>query len=279
MRSYLDMVDYVLKNGQLKDNRTGIKTLSVSGYMFRHNMSEGFPLLTSKKIKPENVFSELEFFIKGITSKKWLQERNNHIWDEWCSPEIIPYSTDPEVQEKMREEDYLGPIYGSQWRNFNGDGYDQLKNLIDTIKTNPESRRMIVSAWNPAKLDKMALPPCHVMFQILINTTTKKMDLIWYQRSCDLMLGIPYNIASYACLLCLIAKETGYTPNELIGSFADLHIYENHIEKAKIQLQRPTHPLPQIEFENFTSIFDWKYEDTKILNYEHEGFIKFPVAV
>lgn len=279
MQSYLEIVDYVLKNGQKKTNRTGINTLSVSGYMFRHNMNEGFPLLTSKKVKAENVFSELEFFIKGLTSKQWLKDRNNPIWNEWCSPDKVPYSTDPEVQKAMAEEDYLGPIYGYQWRNFNGEGVDQLKYIIETIKKEPDSRRLICNAWNPCALPHMALPPCHVMFQILVNPETKKMDLIWYQRSCDLMLGIPYNIASYAMLLCLIAKETGYEPNELIGSFADLHIYENHIEAAKIQLARPTHKLPTLKIDNWTSIYDWKYTDSVIENYEHEPFLKMAVAV
>ncbi|MBR1818090.1 MAG: thymidylate synthase [Bacilli bacterium] len=282
MKAYLDLIEKVLSQGKKKHNRTGIDTISVSGAVFEHDMSEGFPLLTSKKMGYKTIFAELEFFIKGLSDKKWLQERNCHIWDEWCNPQKVPYGNDEETKKKMKEERDLGSIYGVQWRNFDFDagGFDQLKYVVNEIKNNPESRRILCSAWNPNQMDEMALPPCHVLWQVLINTTDNTMDLIWYQRSCDLMLGIPYNIASYAMLLELLCLESGkYKAGKLIGFFADLHIYENHLEQAKIQIERNTHPLPTVKVNNFKSIFDWEYTDSVIENYEHEDKLVMEVAV
>ena len=218
MDSYKRLVQKIINDGERKENRTGIDTISITGYMFEHDMSEGFPLLTSKKMAYKSIFSELEFFLKGYHNKEWLKDHKNHIWDEWCSPILQPYGNDEATKEKMKKISELGPIYGVQWRNFDGKRYfdeninemysdeiakgvDQLKYVVDEINNNPTSRRIICSAWNPNQINAMALPPCHVMWQVLINTSTKKMDLIWYQRSVDTMLGLPFNIASYALLI------------------------------------------------------------------------------
>ena len=281
MKAYLDYLNYILENGVWTQNRTGVDTLTCSGYMLVHNMKDGFPLLTTKKMGIKNIASELEMFIKGITDKRFLQERNNHIWDEWCNPKKVPYGTDEETKSKMKAETDLGPIYGSQWVCFNGDSEkgNQLKNLIETIKKDPTSRRLIVSAWNPLKLDEMALPPCHLGFEVLCYPEQKIMDIIWAQRSCDSGLGIPYDLASYALLLTLLCKETGYTPGKVIGMLGNCHIYKNQIDTLKEQITRPTHKLPTIEIENFTNIWDWKYTDVKLLNYESEGRLDMPIAV
>lgn len=296
MKEYLDIVKEVINDGVKKHNRTGIDTFSISGAMFKHDMSKGFPLLTSKKMAYKNIFSELEFFIKGYHDKNWLIERKNHIWDEWCSPAIIPYSNNKNVQEMMKKESELGPIYGFQWRKFNASycfdinskkmcpldetGSDQLKYIVDEIKNNPDSRRMICSAWNPNQMKDMALPPCHVLWQILINRETNAMDLIWYQRSVDVMLGLPFNIASYGALLELLCRESKvYKPGNLIGMLADVHIYENHKEGALIQLDRITHPLPKFDVTNFDSIFNFDSSKVVISNYKHEDKINFDIAV
>ena len=288
MREYLDLVKTILSEGKYKENRTGVDTYVISGVKFEHNMNKGFPLLTTKNIPYSLVSSELEFFIKGITNKKWLQDRNNHIWDEWCSPKNVPYGHDEETKKKMIEERDLGPIYGWQWRHFGADyidhktdytdqGIDQMKNIVNKLKTDPNDRRMIVSAWNPLDIDKMALPPCHYQFQV--NVVGDDLNLMWSQRSVDSMLGLPFNIASYATLLHLLAKETGFQEGKLVGFLGDTHIYKNHVDGAKEQLKRDPHKLPRIETENFSSIFDWKYTDTKILDYNHHKKISFEIAV
>ncbi|MDP3698445.1 MAG: thymidylate synthase [Nanoarchaeota archaeon] len=288
MDAYLEIVERILQKGVRKENRTGITTLTVFGEKFEHDMVNGFPLLTTKKMRHEGVFSELEFFIKGLTDKRWLQERKNHIWDDWANPEKVPYGHDQESKRRMREEPDLGPIYGFQWRhfgaeykglgvNYDGQGFDQLSQLVTMIKTNPTDRRMIVNSWNPTQLYQMGLPPCHYSFQV--NILDGKLNLVWNQRSIDVMLGLPFNIASYATLLHLLAKETGYKEGKLTGFLADTHIYVNHEDKAKEQLTRKPFPLPSIETENFKSIFEWKYTDTKVLNYQHHAFIKFDIAV
>ncbi|MFW6282954.1 MAG: thymidylate synthase, partial [Minisyncoccales bacterium] len=268
MEAYLKIVKKILDKGIRKKTRTGIDCISVTGCMFEHELKEGFPLLTTKSVPLRLVASELEFFIKGITDKKWLQERNNHIWDEWCSPDIIPYSNDEETKKKMLEERELGPIYGFQWRNFGANytsfdkppktqGIDQLKEIITKLKKNKEDRRMIVMAWNPLALDRMALPPCHYGFQVIKNNN--KLDLLWNQRSVDVPLGLPFNIASYALLLHLIAKETGLKEGKLVGFLADTHIYVNQLDGIKEQIKREPYKLPKIKTNNFKSIFEWKY--------------------
>ena len=290
MKAYLDIVQKVLDQGSLKSNRTGIDTYAIAGAIFEHDMSNGFPLLTTKKVPFRLVASELEFFIKGITDKQWLIDNNNHIWDEWANPKKVPYAHDEETKKKMMSERDLGAIYGFQWRHFNakydnydsdytGKGIDQLKNIVDTLKKNPNDRRMIVSAWNPCMLDEMALPPCHYGFQVTV--IDGKLNLLWNQRSVDTMLGLPFNIASYALLLHLLAKESGLKEGKLVGFLADVHIYENHKTGAIEQLGRDVnkYKLPTIQTNKFTSIFDWQYQDTEVINYESHPRIKFDIAV
>ncbi len=290
MKAYLDIVKKVMNNGVKVDTRTGVKAYTIAGAIFEHDMSKGFPLLTTKKVPFRLISSELEFFIKGITDKKWMQDNNNHIWDEWAKPQLAPYGHDEESKKKMLEERDLGPIYGFQWRHFNarydkydtdygGKGVDQLKKIVETLKTNPRDRRMIVSAWNPQQFGEMALPPCHYSYQVTV--IDGKLNLLWNQRSVDTMLGLPFNIASYALLLHLLAKEAGLKEGKLVGFLADVHIYENHMDGAKEQLTRDVnkYPLPTIETENWSSIFDWKYQDSKILNYQSFDKIPFEIAI
>ena len=290
MKVYLDIVKNILEKGERKANRTGVDTIAIAGAMFEHDMANGFPLLTTKKTPFKMVASELEFFIKGLTDKKWLQDHNNHIWDEWASPKKAPYGHDEESKKRMAEEKDLGPIYGFQWRHFNaeyknfdsdytGQGVDQLQRVVDKLKTDPSDRRMIVSAWNPSKLSEMALPPCHYAFQVTV--INGKLNLLWNQRSVDTMLGLPFNIASYALLLHLLAKESGLQEGKLVGFLADTHIYVNHLDGAKEQLARDpnTYPLPTIQTNNFTSIFDWKCDDSAVLNYQSFPKIEFAIAI
>ncbi|MFH1770158.1 MAG: thymidylate synthase [archaeon] len=288
MKAYLNIIQKILDTGVLKHNRTGVDTLAIAGAMFEHNMADGFPLLTTKTVPMKLVASELEFFIKGMADKKWLQQQGNHIWDEWCSPDIVPYGHDEKTKKKMAEERDLGPIYGFQWRNFGanyrafdkeptGKGIDQLKNVVEKLKSSPDDRRMIVSAWNPVDLHRMALPPCHYGFQVTV--IDGKLNLLWNQRSVDSALGLPFNIASYGLLLHLLAKEAGLKEGKLIGFLGDVHIYVNHIEGLKEQLSRKTFPLPKIKTSSFKSIFEWKYTDTEVIDYEHHKGIKFEVAV
>ena len=288
MEAYINIVKKILNEGRLKKNRTGIDTISISGMMFEHDMSKGFPLITTKKVPLRLVASELEFFIKGITDKSWLQNEKNHIWDEWCSPDKVPYSNDEETKLKMKEEKDLGPIYGWQWKHFGadytemnkepkGEGINQLKELINTLKNNPDSRRMIVIAWNPVDLKRMALPPCHYCFQVTV--TDGKLNLMWNQRSVDVALGLPFNIASYGLLLHLLAKEANLKEGRLVGFLGDTHIYTNHVEGLKEQISRKPFPLPKIKTENFTTIFNWKYKDSIVEDYESHERIKFEVAV
>lgn len=281
MKAYLDYLQYILDNGVITHNRTGIDTLTCSGYMLCHDMKDGFPLLTTKKMGIRNIAAELEMFIKGVTSKKFLQDRKCHIWDEWCNPQKVPYGNDEETKAKMAAEDDLGPIYGAQWVNFNGDSEkgNQLKNVIEFIKKDPTSRRLIVSAWNPLQLDQMALPPCHLGFELLVYPEQGTIDIIWAQRSVDSGLGLPYDLASYALLLTLICKETGYKPGKIFGMLGNCHIYLNQLDAIKEQLKRPTHKLPTIEIENFTSIWNFYYKDVKLVNYESEDKIVMDIAV
>lgn len=304
MKAYLDILQNCLENGTLSDNRTGIKTIRIPwGATFEHNMANGFPLITTKKMGLKNISTELEFFIKGYTDKKWLQDRNCHIWDEWgnidswkpvfedkkfnevrkLGRQVMTAEHEKALKEQcMNECRDLGPIYGWQWRHFGGEykwnpkkpeenfnpkkpGIDQLANTINTAKKDPNNRRLIVSAWNPTDQNKMALPPCHIMHQILIHNG--KLNLIWTQRSCDMFLGIPYNIASYAMLLLLYAKELGYKPGVLRGELHDVHIYENHINQVKEQLSRTPNQLPNVEIpdNNWNGLLNWSAKDGFIL--------------
>ncbi len=290
MKNYHALIQQILDTGERKENRTGVDTIAIAGAMFEHDMSKGFPLLTTKSVPFRLIASELEFFIKGLTDKQWLQERNNHIWDEWAYPKKAPYGNDEESKQRMKAERDLGAIYGYQWRHFNepyegcdknyeGKGIDQLAKIVETLKKNPNDRRMIVSAWNPCMLGEMGLPPCHYAFQVTV--INGKLNLLWNQRSVDTVLGLPFNIASYALLLHLLAKESGLQEGKLVGFLADTHIYVNHLEGIKTQLERDpsTYPLPTITTPHFTSIFDWKAEDSIIENYQSFPKISFPIAV
>lgn len=303
MRSYLDIVDNVLLNGHYKGNRTKYSTLATFCEIFRHDMSTGFPLLTTKKMAVKSMAVELEGFIKGITDKSWYQERKCKIWNQWANPVVVEkmrqelQDAHPDKAEYPREKvqeiaNDLGPIYGYQWRNFGGTytndktlveavfgeeiqlGTDQLKKVVETLKTNPDDRRMVVSAWNPNQMNMMALPPCHYAFTLVhINGV---LNLCWKQRSCDLMLGVPFNIASYALLLELLCKESGLKAGELVGVLEDCHIYENQIDGAKEQIRRKPRQLPQLKItgEPF-DIFNWTHEDFELVGYDPHPKIDF----
>ncbi len=302
---YLDLVKEILK-APLKENRTWIGTHAIACRSIRHDMSQWFPLLTTKKVPMKIVAVELEWFIKWISDKKWYQERNCHIWDERCNPQKVPYGHDEETKKKMMEESDLGRIYGVQRRDRNGNiqqakenlfnqaGFcmlnlkdtgqqiDQVKRVVETLKTNPFDRRMIVNARNPSDLNQMALPPCHYSWQVIVTLNhqwEKVLNLTWNQRSVDTMLGLPFNIASYALLLMLLAKEANMIPGILMGSLGDVHIYENHIEWAKEQMNRTSKELPKLELTNWKSIWDWQYTDFELQGYDPHPTIKFDIAV
>jgi thymidylate synthase len=288
LKQYLDILKCIIEVGARKENRTGVDAITLPGAMFEHDMKDGFPLLTTKLVPFRLVASELEFFIKGLTDKKWLQDRNNHIWDEWCSPELVPYGHDDETKARMKIENDLGPVYGWQWRNFGacytgcgsppqGDGIDQLSNMVKQLKKDPSDRRMIVSAWNPRDHHRMALPPCHYGFQVTV--VGGKLNLLWNQRSVDTALGLPFNIASYALLLHLLARNVGLEEGRLVGFLADTHIYVNHLEGIQQQLFREPYPLPQIVTEGAKDIFSWQYENSRVENYQHHSKISFEIAV
>lgn len=290
MKAYQKIVRKVIDEGIRKENRTGTDTIAIPGTMFEHDMAEGFPLLTTKFVPFGVVAAELEFFIKGITDKKWLQDRGCHIWDEWCNPQKVPYGHDEETQKRMMEERDLGPIYGWQYRHFGKcyqghekdhfsqiAGVDQLEQLIETLKFNPNDRRMIVSAWNPLDLHSMALPPCHLLFQVTV--INGRLNLLWNQRSVDVGLGLPFNAASYGLMLCLLAMEANLEPGKLVGFLGDTHIYENHIPGLEMQLARQPLTLPRLRTQDFTSIFEWEYTDSSMKNYNHHSRISFDIAV
>ena len=290
MKAYLEIVRRILAEGERKESRTGIDTIAIAGAMFEHDMAKGFPLLTTKKTPFRLVATELEFFIKGITDKKWLQDRNNHIWDEWANPQKAPYGHDAESKKRMMEERDLGPIYGFQWRHFGaayvdcatdytGQGVDQLQRIVDTLRSNPHDRRMIVNAWNPLQLEQQGLPPCHFVFQVTV--IDGKLNLLWNQRSVDVPLGLPFNIASYGLLLHLLAKQAGLREGRLIGFLSDTHIYVNQVDGIREQLARDPdrYPLPRLVTDPFTSIWDWQAEHSQVEGYESYPKIDFPIAV
>ncbi len=288
MRAYLDIVHRVIEQGTTKSNRTGVDAITLPGAMFEHDMALGFPLLTTKSVPFRLVASELEFFIKGITDKEWLRARDNHIWDEWCSPERVPYGHDPETRARMAAERELGPIYGWQWRHFGaeyvahdqaprGAGIDQLKNLVDKLARDPDDRRMLVTAWNPVDFARMALPPCHYVFQVTV--VGGKLNLLWNQRSVDVAIGLPFNIASYGLLLHLLARQAGLEEGRLVGFLADTHVYAGHVAGLREQLGREPLPLPKVVTSRFSDIFGWQYQDSRIEDYRHHPKISFEIAV
>jgi len=264
MKQYLELCEHVLKTGVEKEDRTGTGTISTFGYQMRFNLQEGFPLLTTKKLHLRSIIHELLWFLNGDTNVKYLQENGVRIWNEWAD-----------------EKGELGPVYGSQWRSWTGAGgktVDQISELIHTIKTNPDSRRMIVNAWNVAEIDNMALPPCHCMFQFYV--ADGKLSCQLYQRSADVFLGVPFNIASYALLTLMVAHVCDLEPGEFVHTFGDTHIYMNHLEQVKLQLTRDPKPLPQMKINpEVKSIFDFKYEDFELVNYEAHPHIKGVVSV
>ena len=281
MKQYLDLLKNILDNGTLKHNRTDVDTISYPCQFLRHDMRTGFPLLTTKKMGLKNICAELEMFIQGIASKKFLHDRGCHIWDSWANPAKVPYGHDKETKKRMFEEDDLGECYGYTWNNWNNTGFNQLKHVIETLKINPTDRRMIVTAWNPERLNHMALPPCHFCFQLISDG--EYADLLWSQRSADTLLGVPYDLASYAMLLTLICHQVKMKPRFLAASFGDAHIYVNHIEQVKEQLSREPYKLPTVKILNADdpdwTIWDWKYTDFELVNYRCHPPIKAPVAV
>jgi len=264
MQTYLNLLQHILDQGVLKEDRTGTGTKSVFGYQMRFNLADGFPLLTTKKLHLKSIIHELLWFISGNTNVKYLQDNGVRIWNEWAD-----------------EQGELGPVYGFQWRSWrktNGETVDQLKQVIESIKRNPDSRRHIVSAWNVGEIDDMKLPPCHILFQFYV--ADGKLSCQLYQRSADVFLGVPFNIASYALLVLMIAQETGLKPGEFIHTLGDAHIYTNHFEQVKEQLARTPKPLPCMKLNSAVkSVFDFKFEDFTLENYNADPNIKAPIAV
>ncbi len=259
MKQYLDLVRHVLDGGSPKNDRTGTGTVSVFGAQVRFDLADGFPLVTTKKIHLKSVIHELLWFLKGETNTRYLNENGVTIWDEWAD-----------------ERGELGPVYGKQWRDWGG--IDQIARVVGEIRDNPDSRRLIVSAWNVAEIERMALPPCHCFFQFYVRD--EKLSLQLYQRSADAFLGVPFNIASYALLLAMTAQIADLRCGEFVHTFGDLHIYLNHLDQVKLQLSREPRPLPVLRLNpRVRGLFDFKYEDIEILNYDPHPAIKAPVAV
>ena len=274
MKQYLDLVKHVLESGNEKSDRTGTGTKSVFGYQMRFDLSKGFPMVTTKKLHLKSIIYELLWFLKGDTNTNYLNENGVKIWNEWAD-----------------SKGNLGPVYGHQWRNWNNSGIDQIEDIIETIKKNPDSRRMLVTAWNPGVLPntsvsfkknikngKAALPPCHAFFQFYVHN--KKLSCQLYQRSADIFLGVPFNIASYALLTEMIAHVCGYESGDFVHTFGDAHIYNNHLNQLNLQLTREPKPLPKLKInKKIANIFDFKFEHFEILNYDSHPHIKGKVAV
>ncbi|MEN8789041.1 MAG: thymidylate synthase [Flavobacteriaceae bacterium] len=274
MKQYHDLLKEVLSNGSRKEDRTGTGTISIFGHQMRFDLQKGFPLVTTKKIHLKSIIYELLWFLRGDTNVKYLQDNGVRIWNEWADA-----------------DGNLGPVYGEQWRNWNGQGIDQIKNAIHNIKHNPDSRRIMITAWNPGVLPdtslsfaqnvsngKAALPPCHAFFQFYV--TDDKLSCQLYQRSADIFLGVPFNIASYALLTMMVAQVCGYEAGDFVHTFGDAHIYNNHLEQIELQLSRETRPLPKMVLNpEVKDIFDFKFEDFSLLNYDPHPHIKGIVAV
>ena len=264
MKQYHDLMEHVLKTGAKKEDRTGTGTLSVFGYQARYNLAEGFPLVTTKKLHLKSIIHELLWFLQGETNIKYLKDHGVSIWNEWAD-----------------EDGNLGPVYGSQWRSWqgaNGETIDQITAVVNQIKKNPDSRRLIVSAWNVAEIEKMALPPCHAFFQFYV--ADGKLSCQLYQRSADIFLGVPFNIASYALLTMMMAQVTGLGYGDFVHTMGDAHLYLNHIDQAKLQLTRDFKMLPQMKLNpDIKNIFDFKFEDFELVGYDPHPTIKAPIAI
>jgi len=264
MKQYLDLLDHVLTNGAMKSDRTGTGTISVFGYQMRFNLEDGFPVMTTKKLHLKSIIHELLWFISGDTNTRYLTDNGVRIWDEWAD-----------------KDGNLGPVYGSQWRSWPAGGgkkIDQLSNVIDSIKKSPDSRRHIVNAWNVGELDKMALPPCHILFQFYVADGRLSCQL--YQRSADIFLGVPFNIASYALLTMMIARSTGLKPGEFVHTLGDAHIYLNHVEQVRLQLTRKPFRLPEMVINpEVKDIFSFRYEDFTLIDYVAHPHIKGEISV
>lgn len=264
MHAYLNLMKHVLAHGVAKSDRTGTGTRSIFGYQMRFDLSQGFPLVTTKKTHLRSIIHELLWFLKGDTNIRYLKENKVSIWDEWADA-----------------DGNLGPVYGHQWRSWNaadGRAIDQITQLIEQIKTNPDSRRLIVSAWNVGELEKMALPPCHCFFQFYV--AEGKLSCQLYQRSADIFLGVPFNIASYALLVLMVAQVTGLKPGEFVHTMGDAHLYDNHMEQVRLQLSRTPHPLPTMTLNpDINNIFDFTFDDFTLTNYVCDPHISAPVAI
>ncbi|GAA1746890.1 thymidylate synthase [Rothia terrae] len=266
---YEDLLAEIMENGDDKGDRTGTGTRSIFGRQMRFDLRESFPLITTKRVHFKSVAIELLWFLRGESNVKWLQERGVTIWDEWAD-----------------EDGELGPVYGVQWRSWpagHGETIDQIAKVVESLKNNPDSRRHIVSAWNPAEVDDMALPPCHALFQFYVRTRkdgTKELSCQLYQRSADMFLGVPFNLASYALLTQLIAEEVGMEPGEFVWTGGDCHIYSNHFDQVREQLSREPYEYPQLRIKNKkSSIFEYEFEDFELVDYKHHPTIKAPIAV
>lgn len=264
MKQYLDLLDHIIKNGTEKRDRTGTGTISVFGHQMRFNLEEGFPALTTKKLHLKSIIHELLWFLAGDTNIKYLTDNGVRIWNEWAD-----------------ENGNLGPVYGYQWRSWptpDGRHIDQISEVVNSLKNNPDSRRHIVSAWNVGEIDQMALPPCHLLFQFYV--ANGKLSCQLYQRSCDVFLGVPFNIASYALLTLMMAQVTGLKPGDFVWTGGDVHIYQNHLEQVKLQLTREPKKLPKMKINpDVKSIFDFKYEDFELVDYDAHPHIPGKVAV
>ncbi len=262
MKQYLEVLKDVMENGQDADNRTGIYARKVFGRQMRFDLRKGFPLVTTKKVFLKGIIHELIWLLSGNTNIKYLTDNNVHIWDEWADA-----------------DGNLGPVYGAQWRNFNDQGIDQITDVIERIKNNPQDRRLIVSAWNPAQIEQMALPPCHAFFQFDV-TPDGYLNCQLYQRSCDMFLGVPFNIASYSLLTMMIAQVCGLKAGEFVHTLGNAHVYSNHFEQVQTQLTREPYPLPKMLLNpEVKNIFDFKYEDFELVDYQCHGKLTGAVAV
>jgi thymidylate synthase len=302
MKQYLDIVAKIFTEGEWKENRTGVKALTCANVPFEHDMQEGFPLLTTKKMSLKTIAAELDGFIHGITNKQWYKDRKCNIWNEWANPTLVeqriqenesPFGgsidrNSPLAKQFQLEENDLGPIYGYQWVNFNkvyqpsqggtSTVYNQLADIEKMLKENPHDRRMVCSAWNPCQIDQMALPPCHLAWNVCV--INDEINLFWHQRSCDTALGIPYNIASYGILLTLLGHISGLKPRKLSAMFVDCHIYKDHMKGLISQVERDPKPLPQIQLKrNIESVFDWEYTNLNLQNYNSHDKISFNIAI